>query len=148
MGEINDIEAGQNQTDGQQPDPAVAQNESRIQQEIFRWYHNTYCLAHHVPRCLIFAIPNEGNWMLQQVGLLSGASDLVIFHRTEATAALPPRVIFMEVKTPTGKQSGKQRAFEAHVRAMGLEYCLVRSVDGAKAAINGESSGIQAEMKL
>lgn len=144
MGEIND------NTPGQKPKPATGgyekqlpldtdppqHSEARIQQSIFRWYHNTYCLAHHIPRCLIFAIPNEGNWMLQQVGLVAGASDLVIFHRTAAAAALPPRVIFMEVKTPVGRQSGKQRAFEAHVRAMGLEYCIVRSLQEAQAVVN------------
>ena len=149
MGEINDNPPGQN------PKPAAGgygkplpldtdpplHSEARIQQSIFMWYNNHYCLAHHIPRCMIFAIPNEGNWMLQQVGLVAGASDLVLFHRTEDTLGATPRVIFMEVKTPVGKQSSKQAKFEAHVRAMGMEYCIVRSREEAEAVVNSSQIG-------
>ena len=154
MGEITDNTPGQTPKSSASgygkplpldTDPPL-HSEARIQQSIFMYYNNTYCLAHHNPRSMIFAIPNEGNWMLQQVGLVAGASDLVLFHRTADTAGAPPRVIFMEVKTPVGKQSSKQAKFEAHVRAMGMEYCIVRSLDGAKAVVAGQTEGIQGEL--
>ena len=104
--------------------------ESRIQQDIWRWYRNNFCLRHHKPRCVILTIPNEGNPKLTTIGSLSGASDLLVLHRTESN---PLRVLFVEVKTPTGRQSPKQKDFQSQVDAIGIEsgiceYHLVRSL--------------------
>lgn len=104
--------------------------ESRIQQNIVRWYKNNYCLAHSKPRSLILSIPNEGAPRLTQMGALPGASDIIIFHRIAGTPAV--RTIFIEVKTPIGRQSPRQKEFEAHVRGMELEYHIIRSVDDLK----------------
>ena len=58
---------------------------------------------------------------LKTMGLRSGASDLVV--------VLPGRVMFVEVKTPTGKQSPAQVKFQQTVEALGHEYIVVRSVE-------------------
>jgi len=39
------------------------------------------------------------------------------------------RVLFMEIKTDTGKQSSAQREFMAQVQAHGGEYYVIRSLD-------------------
>ena len=82
-----------------------------------------------------FSVPNEALGqiharaghgrmaMLKAMGLRSGVSDLVVL--------LPGRVVFMEVKTATGRQSDAQRDFEALCKSLGLEYHLVRTVEEA-----------------
>ena len=71
----------------------------------------------------VFAVPNGGlrkaidMVMLKREGLLTGASDVVIM--------LPNKVIFMEFKTNNGKQSQKQKYFQAVCLNLGLEYHLV-----------------------
>ena len=101
--------------------------EDKIQQEIFIYYNNTFCLKHHNPRRLILSIPNEGkqSQYLTRIGLYPGAADLIVFHNT-------PVPVFIEVKTPIGKQSPKQIQFEAHVLSLNLQYYIVRSLDEFK----------------
>lgn len=100
-------------------------SEERIQQQIVQYYHNQYCLKHHIPRGLIFSIPNEGKPELIRTGLLPGASDLIVI--------LPfGGIFFVEVKTPTGKQSDKQKNFESRIKKLGYEYILVRSLEDFK----------------
>ena len=114
-----------------QPKNEVLMSESHIQQQIVRWYRNTYCLKHHTPRCLIFSVPNESNGVramkLIQTGLYPGCADLVICHspnRPDNTNIW----LFIEIKTATGTQSPKQKQFEQHCNQMGLRYELVRSL--------------------
>jgi len=76
----------------------------------------------------VLSIPNEGDPYLTQIGALSGASDLLVIHRTKQSM----RIIFCEVKTPTGRQSPKQQKFEEHVINMGLEYHIVRNLEEFK----------------
>ena len=99
----------------------IPSTEAKIQQEIFIWYNNTFCLRHHSPRNLILSIPNEGQQHLTGTGVYPGASDMLVIH-------YPHAPIFLEVKTPTGRQSEKQVAFEAHVTSLGYSYHLVRSL--------------------
>ena len=100
-------------------------SESRIQADCVRWYRNSFCLRHYNPRCMIFSVPNESNgskaMKLIQTGLYPGVADLVICHRT--------RWLFVEVKTPTGIQSAKQRLFQEHCKQMNIQYELVRSLE-------------------
>jgi len=107
-------------------------SESRIQQDCAIWYNNTYCLAHYKPRCLIFAVPNENTPRLLQTGGLKGVSDLVAAHVEEGYMV---RLIFAEIKTPTGKQRPDQKKFESHVTSMGFEYYIVRSLEEFKTII-------------
>ena len=112
------------------------QSENNIHQSIFKWYHNTFCLSFHIQRSLIFSIPNQNHHRLAMVGIIkAGVSDLVVIHRVENKNA---RIIFVEVKTETGKQSPSQKQFEKHVQSMGLEYYVIRSLEKFKSIINGK----------
>lgn len=106
--------------------------EDKLQQQIVIWFRNNYCLKHHNPRYQIFSVPNGGTRnkieaiKLKSTGLLAGVSDLIV---------VMDRIIFVEVKTPTGKQSPKQKDFENIVKDLGYEYYLVRSLDEFKTII-------------
>jgi len=107
--------------------------ESKIQQQIVEYYRNTYCLKHHNPRHLIFSVPNEGKNVKEQMtklatGMMSGVSDLIIIQ--------PNKIIFVEVKTQTGKQSPKQILFQDKVNKLGFKYILTRSLEDFKAQID------------
>ena len=108
----------------------VNESEDRIQAAIVTWYNNTYCLRHHNPRCLILSIPNGGTRHVQEAmtlkatGLLPGASDLIVVHMGV--------LLWVEVKTETGRQSPEQRDFEQRVMSMGYRYALVRSLENFK----------------
>ena len=83
----------------------------------------------------VFAVPNGGlrkaidMVMLKREGLLTGASDVVIM--------LPHKVVFMEFKTDNGKQSNKQKDFQAVCGVLGLEYYLVWSSFEAVSILKG-----------
>lgn len=107
----------------------MEKSESRIQQEIVKWFKNNYCLKHHDQKCCIFSVPNERSNRKEQMrmiatGLYSGVSDLIV--------AIPDQVLFVEVKDEKGKQSQKQIDFEKTVSDLGLQYYLVRSIDDFK----------------
>lgn len=108
-------------------------SEAQIQASMVRWYNNTYCLAHHSPRHIIFSVPNGGTrnaleaTSLKAQGLLPGVSDIIIVR--------PNRTLYVEVKTRTGKQSKEQIAFMQRVQALGHVYVLVRSLDEFKSFI-------------
>lgn len=105
-------------------------SEDILQAEIFKWYHNNFCLPKHTPRHYIFSVPNGGlrnkreAVKMKATGLKAGVSDLIVLQ--------PNRTIFVELKTPIGRQSDKQKEFEQIVRDLGFEYHLVRSLDEFK----------------
>lgn len=103
--------------------------EARIQAEIFRWYHNTYCLPACSPRQMIFHVPNQNQLALNSIGLYPGVSDLVVIHN---------RIPYMiEVKEPEkGKQSDNQKRFQSHCIHSGIEYHIVTSLDEFKELVN------------
>lgn len=100
--------------------------ENRIQQEIFNWFNNSYCLRHHKPKFKIFSVPNGGKrdvkeaMTLKRTGLVSGVSDLIVLF--------PKKCLFVEVKTETGILSDKQKKFRDDVELLGFEYIVVRSL--------------------
>lgn len=106
--------------------------EDRIQQEIIMYYRNHYQRLY--VNCLIFSIPNGGlrdkrtAMLMKSTGLLSGASDLIVIHFGV--------VLFVELKTETGKQSDEQRAFELRVNQCGYPYYLIRSLEQFKQALS------------
>lgn len=106
--------------------------EEKIQQECFVWFWNTHCLKMHSPREIIFHVPNEGkgNGRLTSVGLIRGMADLIVTFKG--------LLLFIEVKTPSGRQSPAQRTVEAHVVGMHqiYQYHLVRSLEEFKNIIN------------
>lgn len=75
---------------------------------------------------LVFSCPNEfvkdarSMGTAISLGLLPGVSDLVM--------VLPGKVVFLEVKTPTGTQSDKQIKFESKIKELGHSYFIVRSL--------------------
>jgi hypothetical protein len=102
-------------------------SEAKIQQEIVK--------AVRKLGILIFSVPNEGargnavtQGILIATGLWPGVSDLI--------AVLPIGVIFIEVKTDTGKQSPKQIQFQNRVESMGYQYHVVRSVQDTLAILS------------
>ena len=105
-------------------------SEDILQSKIYKWYYNTYCTKLVDKQHLIFAVPNGGKrtmaeaMKLKATGLVSGVSDLIIVQ--------PNRCIFVELKTPTGKQSDSQKDFQNKVTALGFEYWIVRSLEQFK----------------
>ncbi len=84
---------------------------------------------------IFFSVPNESAMkarrkdkaiyalinLLKKMGLIPGASDLVI--------GKAGRAYFLEVKRPGEKQTKNQIIFEAWVTAAGFEYEIATSVD-------------------
>ena len=60
---------------------------------------------------------------LRKMGFLPGLSDLVLGHQG--------KMYCMELKTETGRQSKAQILFETNCKKTGIEYEIVRSLDGA-----------------
>jgi len=59
--------------------------------------------------------------VLQGLGAYRGISDMI--------ALKAGRVVFLEVKSPRGKQNENQRKFQQDVEDHGGEYWLVKSLD-------------------
>lgn len=101
--------------------------ESAIQKACVDWFRFAY------PEYLIFSVPNGGSRNaieaahLKKEGALAGVSDLIVvaWHT----------VIFVEMKTPKGRQSDHQRKFEQKVAALGHTYIVCHSLDEFKARI-------------
>jgi len=105
--------------------------EDQIQAEIYKYYHNNYCLG---GGSIIFSVPNGGTrnkreaMTLKATGLTAGVSDLIIVTKFD--------VIFVEVKTNTGRQSKVQERFENIITDLGRKYIVVRSLEDFKNKIN------------
>jgi len=101
--------------------------EQQLQKDIFKYFHNKYCLKNHNPRCKIFAVPNGGHRNileainLKATGVVSGVSDMIIL--------LPNKCLFIELKTEIGKQSENQKDFENVVNNLGFDYFVIRSLN-------------------
>ena len=96
-------------------------SEDKIQQEIFMYAQNKYCTKMDNPQCVIFAVPNQNQFKLTKIGVVAGVSDMIMI--------LLDKVIFLEIKTDTGKQSDKQKEFEEKVNKLGHHYFILRSVE-------------------
>lgn len=98
--------------------------EDFIQSKIVVWFKNNY-QRHN--KGIIFAVPNGGTRnvveakKLKETGLLAGVSDLIV--------VLNNIVLFIEVKTDTGKQSTAQLEFENKIKMLSQNYYVVRSLD-------------------
>jgi hypothetical protein len=114
--------------------------EDNLQQDCYIWFNNTYCLKHNNPRFCVFSVPNGGlrtkteAKRLKQTGLKSGVSDLII--------VLYSKIIFIELKTETGKQSNEQIQFENIVTNLNHKYYLVRTLEQFKKIIINEINTI------
>lgn len=70
--------------------------------------------------------------ILKRMGLLSGVPDLVIFYNDEFGVY---RVLWIELKSSTGRQSPEQRDFAARAIILRHFYSLCRSVSDVEAAL-------------
>lgn len=99
-----------------------------VQKNIVDWFKKEY------PNFLIFSVPNEAIYRrreyFHQLGALSGVSDLVI--------VTDKRVLWVECKSDTGRQSTEQRQFQSIVENLGYHYYIVRSLDQFKEIIKQE----------
>ena len=119
-------------------------SESKIQQECFMYFTNTFCLKHHNPRLLMFSIPNESSNAVEQMrkkamGLIAGVSDTIIVFED--------KVVFCEFKDEKGRQSERQIEFEQRVKQLNYEYWLVRSLDQFKTLVQNETRSINSRTK-
>lgn len=90
------------------------------------------------PRAVVWAVPNGGSRhvveaaRLKAQGVRAGVADLCVM--------LPGgRVGFMEVKTPKGRISDKQKEFADVCRAYDIPHSYVRSIDDAITAVRSWS---------
>lgn len=60
---------------------------------------------------------------MSKMGFIPGVSDIIIFHHRKAYC--------MELKTLKGTQQKDQIRFEKNCKRTGIEYEVVRSLDGA-----------------
>lgn len=109
--------------------------EQSIQQQIYLWFNNNYCLKSHKNRCMIFSVPNDSINAIEtkrkiNTGLLKGASDLIV--------VLPNKILFVEIKTEKGIQSENQKDFQNRIEVLGFEYHLIRSLDQFQKLIYGK----------
>ena len=102
-------------------------SESRIQQEIFVWYNNSFCRKDQPDRQIIFHVANEGQHRLASIGVLSGVSDIICTVSGVWT--------FIEVKTLTGRLSQSQKDFQRRIEDLGYDYAVVRSLEEFKLLI-------------
>lgn len=99
--------------------------ESRIQATCVRWFRLQY--PRHAR--LLVSIPNGMQTSASQAriavaeGLVSGAADLALFIPNEQYHGL-----FIEMKTAAGRQSAKQKQWQAAVEKAGYKYVICRSL--------------------
>ena len=125
----------------------MEEREAKIQQDIVIYFHNEYpqyrgCLwaqnngvmsptvrdgfSDVIVKRLRGWAARTGSKMRFR-GTVAGVSDLAMF--------IDGKSLFVEVKTPRGKQSEKQKDWQAAIEAQGGVYVLVRSLEEFKEAI-------------
>jgi hypothetical protein len=104
--------------------------ESILQSQCVRWFRLQY------PKLVLLAIPNGAKlfgdtkqramqWnRLESEGAMVGAADLCLFVPSGVYGAL-----FIEMKTPKGKQSENQKTFESKVVAAGYAYAVPKTFE-------------------
>lgn len=99
----------------------MKEQEHNIQVACVTWFRYQF------PNLLIYAVPNGGMRnsivaaKLKQEGALAGVADLVIVTYN--------RHIYIEMKTPKGKQQPSQQEFERRVNALGHPYYVCHSIE-------------------
>ena len=97
-----------------------------MQQGCVKWFRLQY------PHYLCFSCPNEAIYRNKQyfanLGALAGVSDLI--------CVLPNKILFIEFKSKTGRQSIEQKQFMERVEDLGFEYHLIRDIDSFIDLIN------------
>jgi hypothetical protein len=119
--------------------------ESKIQQEIFTYFHNTYpaYIIHSVPNGFSINIPKIipsrfhkairqavafAVKKTKQIGMMRGVSDLIV-HLPNGLC------VMVEVKNDKNDQDTAQKKIEAKMKAINSNYILVRSLEDFKEQI-------------
>ena len=103
---------------------ARSYEESQIQQACVEWFRYKYPAY----RKLLFAIPNGGKrskklgGIMKKEGLTEGVADLFLSVPKFGRAGL-----YIEMKTPTGRQQKSQKDFQKDVIRVGYGYTICRS---------------------
>ena len=127
------------------PKPKRRNLESEMQRALIRWWAGA-CAGFGVRECLLFSIPNGGNWdakrgsIMKLEGQRPGAPDLMLakIFCTHFTEGSPNRMyagLFLELKTPTGAVSPEQFEFHKFIRAQGYRTAVCRSLEEAQKVI-------------
>lgn len=101
-------------------------DESNLQKACVTWFR----LQYQQFEKLLVAIPNGGARnrvtaaILKAEGVVAGAPDLVLFMGNKHHHTL-----MIEMKTPKGRQSESQKAFQALAESAGNKYVVCRSED-------------------
>lgn len=103
------------------------------QQQAVIWFRNQYSLINSNPYFEILSIPNDGKNIKEQMrkkntGLMSGASDLIIVYPNK-------QVLWVEMKTPDGKQSPDQKKFQQRLEKLGHDYIVCYGFEDFKIKI-------------
>jgi len=105
-------------------------SEDALQQLCYMWFHN----YNEDLRGLLFHVPNGGSRNLleamkfKKIGVVPGVADLLFIYGGT--------VYCIELKTPTGTQQKKQKAWQEAVMAQGVKYYIIRSLEDFKKTIN------------
>ena len=101
--------------------------EEDIQSSCVQWFRLSY------PQYVIFACPNGGSRNrleainMKRSGVLAGVSDLIIIAERA--------ILFIEMKTKTGRQSENQKTFQSNIEHLGFEYKICRSLSSFQLTI-------------
>jgi hypothetical protein len=100
--------------------------EDILQAQIVQWYSLQYGKLHD--KCLFHCNNKaknkiEGNRM-KAIGVKTGVSDLIL--------VVNEKVIFVELKTDSGKQGKEQKIFEDQVKKLNQTYVIIRTLDEFK----------------
>ena len=110
-----------------------------MQRALIRWWSGA-CAGFGVPECLLFSIPNGGNWdakrgsIMKLEGKRAGAPDLCLAVGRDLTHG-GKYALYIELKTPTGAVSPEQFEFHKFIRAQGYRTAVCRSLEEAQKVI-------------
>ena len=96
-------------------------SEEQLQAACYQWFWNTYVSE----RQMLFHV-QQSAWnrvtgsRFKAIGVTKGVSDLIL--------VLHGRVVFIELKMDTGKQSDSQKEFEQKVKSRGHSYFICYSL--------------------
>jgi hypothetical protein len=107
--------------------------ESKLQRMCVAWFRMQYADKAY---CL-FAIPNGGRRdkitaaIMKGEGVLAGVADLFLMVPNNNHHGL-----WLEMKTPKGRQSDSQKLFEQNAKSQGYDYRIARTLDEFQFEIN------------
>lgn len=108
--------------------------ESSIQKSCVRWFRLQYpSLAK-----LLIAVPNGGRRgiveasIMKSEGVVAGVADLLLLIPSKGCPFL-----CIEMKTPKGRQSPEQKAWQHEVEKIGARYVVCRGIEDFIREVNG-----------